>query len=205
MNKIIKISPVPEHFNITWMLGSRCNYDCMYCSPDKHDMTSKPHDLETLQQVWRNIYEKSQDRGLRYRISFTGGEVTANKNFLPLVRWLRSEYEAIDMILISSNGSASLNYYQQLTQLVEAISFSVHSEHINEKEFFNKVEKLNSMMVRPRKSFHVNIMDEYWNRDRIPMYQAWLDERGISHTVNTINYNLRTREFPIMKGKLNLG
>lgn len=158
-----------------------------------------------MQQVWRNIYEKSQDRNLRYKISFTGGEVTANKNFLPLVKWLRSEYDAIDMILITTNGSASLNYYRQLVQVVESMSFSVHSEHINEKEFFAKVEALDPLMVRPRKSFHVNIMDEYWNRDRIPKYQKWLDDRGISHSINTINYKFKTREFPIMKGELNLG
>ena len=176
----------------------------MYCSPDWHDMTSKPHDLETMQQAWRNIYEKSQDRGLRYKISFTGGEVTANKNFLPLVKWLRSEYDMIDMILITTNGSASLNYYLQLSQIVESITFSVHSEHINEREFFSKVEALDPVMVRPRKSFHVSIMDEYWNQDRIPKYQKWLGDRGISHSVNAINYKFKTREFPIMKGELNL-
>jgi len=186
------------------MLGARCNYDCMYCSPEWHDTTSKPHDLDTLQQAWRNIYDKSKDRGLKYKISFTGGEVTADKSFLPLVEWLRSEYKDIDMILITTNGSASLNYYKRLSQVIEAMSFSVHSEHINEREFFSKAEALDKIMVRPAKSFHVNIMDEYWNQDRIPRYQKWLDDRGISHSVNTINYDHKTRNFPIMKGELNL-
>ena len=55
----------------------------MYCPPDLHDSTSRPHDLATMQQVWQNIYNKSKHKNLPYKIVFTGGEVTANKNFLP--------------------------------------------------------------------------------------------------------------------------
>jgi MoaA/NifB/PqqE/SkfB family radical SAM enzyme len=88
MNKIIKIEPVPKYYSISWMLGSLCNYDCMYCPAELHDMTSRPHDLETMQHVWKNLYEKTKDKNLPYKISFTGGEVTANKNFLPLIDFL---------------------------------------------------------------------------------------------------------------------
>lgn len=204
LGKIISVQPVPEYFSITWMLGSRCNYDCMYCHADWHDMTSRPHDLETLKTVWKNIYSKSHTRRLKYKISFTGGEVTANKNFLPLVEWLRSEYNDIAMILITTNGSASLNYYRRLSQVVESISFSVHSEHINEKDFFHKVSEINDIMHRPAKSVHVNIMDEFWNKDRIPLYQDWLDKRDISHSINIIKYEYQTRTFPVMKGTLDL-
>ena len=63
---------------------------------------------------------------------------------------------------------------------------------------------LNQKMIRPRKSFHVNIMNEYWNRDRIELYRKWLDNHEISYSVNEINYQHKTREYPIMKGKSNL-
>jgi MoaA/NifB/PqqE/SkfB family radical SAM enzyme len=106
-NKIIKIKPAQHLFNITWMLGANCNYDCMYCPRELHD-TSKPHDLETLKKVWTNIYNKSVDKNLKYKISFTGGEVTANKSFLPLIQWLREVYPEIKMISITTNGSASI-------------------------------------------------------------------------------------------------
>lgn len=162
-------------------------------------MTSRPHDLETMQQVWKNIHEKSRDRGLHYKISFTGGEVTANKNFLPLVAWMRENYSDIAMILLTTNGSASLNYYLKLAALVESISFSTHSEFMDEAEFFQKAQAIDSIMVRPEKSFHVNIMDEDWNRDRIEMYKSWLTEKNISHSVNSIDYSYRTREH-VMKG-----
>jgi MoaA/NifB/PqqE/SkfB family radical SAM enzyme len=132
MNKIIKIEPIPKYYSITWMLGAFCNYDCMYCPRELHDATSRPHDLDTMQTVWRNIYEKTKHLGLKYKVSFTGGEVTANKNFLSLVEWLRNTYDDIAMIVITTNGSASANYYSNLAKVVESISFSTHSEFMNE-------------------------------------------------------------------------
>lgn len=202
--KIIRVDPVPKYFSITWMLGSRCNYDCMYCPSELHDNTSRPHDLETMQQTWISIYNKTKHNNLPYKISFTGGEVTANKNFLPLVEWLRTNYSDIQMILLTTNGSASKNYYTKLSQSVEAISFSTHSEFINEQEFFDKVEAVNSIMTRPEKSVHVNIMDEFWNQDRIALYKTWLDNRNITYTVNKINYERGTRQNFLQEGTYNL-
>jgi organic radical activating enzyme len=176
----------------------------MYCPTELHDATSKPHDLETMQQVWKNIYTKTHDKNLPYKISFTGGEVTANKNFLPLTQWLREHYPQIQMILITTNGSASKNYYLKLSKFVESISFSTHSEFMDEQEFFDKVAAVDQEMIRPVKSVHVNIMDEYWNQDRIKLYQSWLTDRNISHNVNLINYDSKTRDVVFTKGKQNL-
>ena len=201
---IVRVTPVPEYFSLTWMLGSRCNYDCMYCPTELHDSTSRPHDLATMQQVWRNIYNKTQHKNLPYKISFTGGEVTANKNFLPLVEWLKTDYPDIAMILLTTNGSASQRYYKKLAGVVDSISFSTHSEHMDEQQFFDTVLAVDQLMIRPAKSVHVNIMDEHWNQDRIKLYQQWLTNHNISHSVNTINYSNATRTFILNQGKKNL-
>ena len=202
--KIISIQPVPEYFSITWMLGSRCNYDCMYCPTELHDNTSTPHDLQTMQTIWRNIYQQASTRSLGFKLSFTGGEVTANKNFLPLIQWLRTDYKDIKHIAVTTNGSASENYYLKLADQVESISFSTHSEHMDEQEFFNKSQAVNQVMIRPEKSFHVNIMDEHWNQHRIPMYKKWLSDHDISHSINSINLDKKIRDYPILKGRYNL-
>jgi len=203
-DRIIKIVPTDERFSITWMLGAFCNYDCMYCPQEFHDTTSKPHDLETMQQVWTNIYNKSKHLNLQYKISFTGGEVTANKNFLSLITWLRNNYSEVTEVNITTNGSASANYYKKLAVLVESISFSVHSEFFNEQEFFTKAKIINKLLIRPKKSFHVNIMNEYWNQTRIEMYKEWLDQHYISYTVNEINYSAKIRDYPQLQGVYNL-
>lgn len=176
------------------MLGSLCNYDCMYCPSEYHDSISRPHDIETLKQAWNNIYAKSKHLGLPYKISFTGGEVTANKSFLPFVEWLRVQFDCIDMIIITTNGSASLNYYTRLCDKIEAISFSTHSEFMDEAEFFGKVRSVNQLMIRPKKSVHVNIMDEPWHRDRVLEYEKFCQRHDIPYSVNRIHMHLRTRE-----------
>lgn len=190
----IKVEPVPQYFSITWMLGSLCNYDCMYCSTELHDTTSRPHDLETLQQAWSNIYRDTRYVGMPYKISFTGGEVTANKSFLPFTEWLRSNYPEVAMILITTNGSASVRYYTRISALVDSISFSTHSEFMDEAEFFSKVRHVNAIMQRPAKSVHVNIMDEPWNQHRIPLYRDFCDRHGISFSINKINMKWRIRD-----------
>jgi MoaA/NifB/PqqE/SkfB family radical SAM enzyme len=204
MPKIIKIEPVPKYYSLTWMLGSFCNYDCMYCPTELHDASSRPHDLDTMQIVWRNIYEKTKHLGLKYKISFTGGEVTANKNFLPLVEWLRNTYDDIAMIVITTNGSASANYYGNLAKVVESISFSTHSEFMNEQEFFNKTIIIHKLMFKLKKSFHINIMNEYWNQERIELYKKILDKHKINYSVNEINYLSKIRDYTVNKGQQNL-
>jgi hypothetical protein len=137
-------------------------------------------------------------------LSFTGGEVTANKSFLPLIEYLTAGNFNIKQIFITTNGSASENYYLRLSKLVTGISFSTHSEFFNEAEFFAKVHKINSVMIRPEKSVHVNIMDEYWNQDRILLYQSWLDKNNISNSINKINYPNDNQIIPIINGIKNI-
>jgi MoaA/NifB/PqqE/SkfB family radical SAM enzyme len=201
--RIIAVKPVPEYFSLTWMLGSRCNYDCMYCPRELHDATSVPHDFETMTSVWNNIYQKTKHHALPYKISFTGGEVTANKNFLPLTKWLRENYKDIAMILITTNGSASQSYYEKLSDYVDAISLSTHSEFMDEKKFFDIVFCINQKMIRPQKSLHVNVMDEHWNQQRIQLYVKWLEQHNISYSINRIDYSQAVRTDILNKGKQN--
>ena len=200
--KIVQVAPTEEYFSLTWQLTIRCNYDCMYCSTDWHNNTSKHHSLETLKNAWINILNKTNR--LKYKISFTGGEPTNSKSFLPFIKWLRTEYpDRIFKILVTSNGSATYKYYKQLYDYVDNISFSTHSEHMDELDFFNKIILLHSTLDTS-KHLHVNIMDESWNQDRIVKYKEILQSHNISNNTNKIDYSFQTRSIPIFKGKLNL-
>jgi MoaA/NifB/PqqE/SkfB family radical SAM enzyme len=202
--KIIRLEPIENAIIFTWMIGARCNYDCMYCPSWSHNNERPHHTFEDLKTVWSNFYSATRDKNLPYRISFTGGEVTANKNFLPLIEFLRQQNVSIRM-LVTTNGSASKRYYQRLAALVDSISFSTHSEFFDEQKFFEKVFLIDQQMIRPEKSVHVNIMNEYWNQDRIDLYKQLLDDRGVSYSVNAIDYSAKIRDFPVQKGQLNLG
>ena len=204
LEKIIQVEPTESCISLTWMIGSRCNYDCMYCPEELHDSTSKHPNLEKLKTAWNNFYKKTQHLNLPYKLSFTGGEVTANKSFLPLIEYLSTNNFNVKQMFVTTNGSASEKYYRRLSTLVAGISFSTHSEFFNEAEFFAKVFAINSIMIRPEKSVHVNIMDEYWNHDRILLYQEWLDKHNISNSINKIEYGNGTRSVPIINGVKNI-
>ena len=204
MPNIYRIEPTDQVFSVTWNIGTRCNYDCMYCPTSLHDDHSKHAPLDQLKQRWQSIFSKTVHKNLPYKISFTGGEVTVNKSFLPLLQWMRKDYQAnIAKILVTTNGSANLNYYTKLYALVDNLSLSFHSEHADEQKFFDLAIKLHQNLL-PGKHLHVNIMNETWNQHRIPAYQEILEQYGISNAINSINYSKQTRSFPIMKGKANL-
>ena len=201
---IIKVWPTTELFSITWEIGRRCNYDCMYCAPMWHDNTSAHKSLEELKNNWIAIFDKTSRKNLKYKIAFTGGEVSANKDFIEFVEWLRFEYgQYLFQLLVTTNGSASYEYYKRMFAVIDNISFSTHTEHINEQKFFDTVIKLKHE-ITDDKFIHVNIMDEFWAKNRIPHYVNLLTEHGISHCVNQIDYSHKTREIPILKGNLNL-
>lgn len=202
--KIIEIKPVDQYFSISWRLSLRCNYDCMYCSYDWHDNTSKHKSLDELKTSWISIFQKTKDKNLKYKINFTGGEPTNNKNMLPFIAWLRQNYgEHIFNISLTSNGSATLKYYLKLFNFVDNISLSTHSEFFNENQFFDMVCVL-SKSIPKSKFLFVNLMNEYWNSDRIPFYQKILETHAIPYIINEINYKYKTRDNPVNKGKLNL-
>ena len=203
--KIIKIHPVPKRFVVTWMLGSRCNYDCMYCPAELHDKTSISLSLVEMQTAWKNIYNKTHKQGLEYKISFTGGELTANKNFLPLLEWLRTNYPEVVQIITTTNGSASLGYYKKLSQHVEGLSFSTHSEFFDEQKFFDKAVAVHQLMAANNKMLHVNIMNEYWNQDRILLYKEFLEKHKVNYSVNEIDYSKQVRTIYLKQGTYNLG
>jgi MoaA/NifB/PqqE/SkfB family radical SAM enzyme len=201
--KIIRVEPTEKIVSLTWMIGAQCNYDCMYCPSWFHNNDRPHHTFEDLKTTWLNFYSATCDKNLPYKISFTGGEVTANKNFLPLIEFLQQQNVSIRMLL-TTNGSASERYYRSLAKLVDSISFSTHSEFFDEQKFFDKVLVINQQMIRPEKSVHVNIMDEYWNKNRIELYKQLLDANNVSYSVNTIDYTAKIRNFPMQKGQLNL-
>ena len=175
----------------------------MYCRPINHNNSNPHKSLAELQDYWKSIVSKTKHLGVDYKISISGGEPVTNKDFLPFIEWLKEQPEQT-AIYVTSNGSASLEYYKRLALKINGLTLSLHSEHVNELEFIKKAQSLNHLMVRPHKSFHINVMDEFWNQTRIAKYCEIFTELGISHAVNKIDYSEQTREQPIFLGKLNL-
>lgn len=200
--KIIRIEPTNLLFTINWHIGLRCNFDCMYCPEMLHNTTDKDLTLVELQTYWKKIIEKTKHTGLNYRLNFTGGEVTINKNFLPFLYWLDDNYKnQITECGFTTNGSASKKFYIESISIdiITFITFSTHSEFFNEQKFFNTVLEVNKikkeLMLNKNleKRINVNIMDEYWNQEKTKIYRDFLTKKGIDNNTSKIFYEAKTR------------
>jgi len=198
--QIIKLEPTIKYFSITWKLHNRCNYDCMYCPAKWHDDFSRTKSLDHLKDLWNEIIDQSKHLNLPYKIYFSGGEVTINKSFKPFIKWLRENYnQRLYGIGLTSNGSASKKYYLDLFKGLDWLTFSTHTEHMDTKKFFDTATELAKVAVIENKSFMINIMDEYWAKDQIILFENICKKNNIFYSKNAINYNYKTREQPIFK------
>jgi MoaA/NifB/PqqE/SkfB family radical SAM enzyme len=86
------------------LLTDRCNYRCVYCQglPVKNDIPSELA-IQVI-DIW--VADKLKN------IRFSGGEPTLYEGLLTLVD--RSYRNGVERIAISTNGTASLNYYKEL-------------------------------------------------------------------------------------------
>lgn len=195
--KIIHIQPTNPAFTINWNIGLRCNFDCMYCPEMYHNTTDKDLTLEELQTAWQTIVDKTRHSDLKYKLTFTGGEVSVNKNFLPFLKWLDNNFkDQISECGFTTNGSASKKYYLEAIEIsiVSFISFSTHSEFFNEQKFFDTVIEVNKTSNVLNKSIHVNIMDEFWNKEKSKLYSEFLTKKGINNSINVVYYSHKIRD-----------
>lgn len=203
MNKIVKIVPTEDCFRISWIIHLKCNYDCMYCPPERHTDQNDMLSLEQLQSHWTQIYEKTQHKNLPYKLNFSGGEVTVNRNLLPFIQWLDENYgQHIKFVVVSTNGSASQNYYLSLFKHVHMIAFSTHTEQIDDDKFWPTAVSCAEYARNNNKSFMVNIMDEFWAEERTQQYEKFCQDYQIDYARKKIDYKIQTRTIPIFRNEL---
>jgi molybdenum cofactor biosynthesis enzyme MoaA len=105
--------------NVSWksdlqrcelILTDRCNFKCLYCRGIKKelqgDLTLKQ--AKEIIDIWVS--------GNIHNIRFSGGEPTIWKDLVELVKYTKS-FSCIEHIALSTNGSASLEFYKYLYKL----------------------------------------------------------------------------------------
>lgn len=89
--ELIEVTPVENVFSITWNISLRCNYDCMYCPPVLHDNHSKHLTLDQFKQYWKNIHDKTSQKKLKYKLSFTRGRSNKQQTFLTVFKVVKRQ------------------------------------------------------------------------------------------------------------------
>ena len=202
-NPIIKVEPYFQSFVIHWLIGTRCNYNCSYCPDMWHNYTAQDKSLDELQKGWLKVIEKNNSRIQKYELSFLGGENTLNKDFLPFLQWIHNNFRnIISNIGFITNGTASIKYYKEALNYCDWITFSIHSEFMNEYKFFKTVTKINELSKNTKCKIKVNIMNESWHHDRIKIYKNYLDKLNIDnyvHPIHDFHENKKTKNVPVQK------
>lgn len=166
-------------FQITWDLGRRCNYDCTYCPTTRHDNFSPHASLEELKSSVDFVYSyvdlymqhRTADRA---SISFTGGEPTVNPNFIPFVKYLKSEYDDKykgkweSNLTLTTNGAMSAKMADAVIANLSHATVSYHAEsspklkkQVRDRILqFKKAEDEGNFRVNVNVMFHAEHFDE---------------------------------------------
>ncbi|MEI0747255.1 radical SAM protein [Brachyspira pulli] len=132
-----------DFLDINWHILYECNYKCSYCF-GSNTLTKDFISIDKLKHAVDQVFKINVNQ---YNFTLLGGEVTFYPYFLDLVEYIYSFNKNISMLLIT-NGSKSIDYFQKLLSLIKDNSFlcvlSVHLEyasleHIKELiKLFNK-------------------------------------------------------------------
>jgi len=155
-------------FNVSWILGRFCNYKCSYCWPYARADVLDHQTLETYKRIVDEIKRQARSNGFsEFHWSFSGGEPTAYKQLLDLIKHLdetESTYQSIHMTTNLSPGSKWWNTWCANTALLQrrSITASFHDEFAKEQEFGDKCLQLMYELVHVTVN-QVMVPDNFYN------------------------------------------
>ena len=136
-------------FSTSWILGRFCNYNCSYCWPYARSDKLDHQPLEVYKSTVDEIKRQARANGFnQFHWSFSGGEPTAYKHLLELIKYLDdgalTPYQSVHM---TTNLSPSLKWWSTWcnhTSLLQrkSITASFHDEFAKEQEFGDKCLQL---------------------------------------------------------------
>lgn len=136
-------------FSISWILGRFCNYKCSYCWPYAHSDKPDYQTVDVYKHTIDQIKSQARKNGFnRFHWSFSGGEPTAYKQLLDLIKHLddgiQTSYQSVHMTTNLSPGIGWWKQWADLTSLLQrrSITASYHAEYAREQEFAEKCLQL---------------------------------------------------------------
>ena len=116
-----------DYIIVTWRLLLRCNYDCSYCSPILHDLTSDIPSNEMLTNAVNIVNARAKELNKKVYYFLTGGEPYLIKDLNNFLAYIRSLSQTLG-INVSSNASVPYKIYEQSLAYVTHLILSLHIE-----------------------------------------------------------------------------
>jgi hypothetical protein len=136
-------------FSVSWILGRFCNYKCSYCWPYARTDIPDYQEYEVYIQTIDEIKRQARRNGFtEFHWSFSGGEPTAYKRLLDLIKHLddgiQTPYQSVHMTTNLSPGSKWWKTWCENTSVLQrrSITASYHDEFAREQEFGDKCLQL---------------------------------------------------------------
>ena len=142
-------------FCVSWLLGRFCNYHCSYCWP--YARSSKPdhRSLDVLIKTMDEIKKQARQRRFNsFHFSFSGGEPTTHKGYLPLLKHYTEDINNSNYLSshMTSNLSPSINWFKKYAEAVRplhrsTITASFHKEFAKRESFADKIKFLQEQEI----------------------------------------------------------
>lgn len=183
-------------FVCTWDLGRRCNLDCTYCPPHRHNNWSPNSSLAELESTARlpvryiQLLREKMGSQLATLISFTGGEPTLNPDFVNLCKYIKKEDARIDLGL-TTNGLFNERLLHNMIGSLDHITLSLHFEaaELAKKKILENTFAIDDFYKKgDLKNYSVNVMvhaqDNHYEEclNVVRLFQ----EKGIRYSLRTI-------------------
>ena len=131
MKKIIRVKQLdPELMHITWIINNICPNSCIYCPSSLHNGSNHNYEWKHAKRFVQLLLEKYP----HMHLSIAGGEPSMSPHLLELVKTF---HESGHTVSITTNGYKSPEYWREIAQYVNSISFSWHPEFPTEQYYDN--------------------------------------------------------------------
>lgn len=134
----MKIYNDANRFVVDWTLNSLCTYHCSYCPTNLHRgnnfIYSREQDPEIILGFLNKLYSQVQHRSVHVFIN--GGEPTISPSLETILDFC---YEKNWCAYINTNGSRSMDWWQQYAKKAFKVTISYHPETVVDEEIFEKV------------------------------------------------------------------
>lgn len=172
-------------FNISWILGRFCNYSCSYCWPYARSDKPDHQEFEIYTRAINEIKSQARRNGFtEFHWSFSGGEPTAYKRLIDLLRHMDDVTVPYQSIHMTTNLSPGSKWWKTWCHVTEAwqrrsITASYHDEFASEQEFGDKCLQLIYERVHVTVN-QVMVPEKFWE-----LYERCqrLYKRGINVTL----------------------
>ena len=159
-------------FSVSWILGRFCNYNCSYCWPYARSSTPDHQEFKIYTNAIDEIKRQARENGFdKFHFSFSGGEPTAYKKFIDLIKHYEDYESKYLSIHMTSNCSPAKRWWTRwldATHVMDrrSITASFHAEFANEKEFGDKLLYLqdNDVLVTINQVMVPEHWEEYYER-----------------------------------------